>query len=177
MKAKKLLSILLCQVFLFFGCSSDEFSNPVSNEKVSPASARLAGDWVQLTCGDEAGNVFVHEMEPVVCGADVSLSGKTLHVTNLKGEVIIGPFYARVSDPTQWWKMDYMDLGGGDLVNCRITFDPTKNQNDYMMGNPYKGSVMKFYINLGQGMSRSFKMKLNYLQSPEMTDEFTVWIN
>lgn len=160
-----------------FGCSSDEFTAPVSKEGLSPESATLAAEWVQLTCGDEAGNVFVYGMEPAVCGADVSASGKTLQVYNLRGEVIIGPFYARASNPAQWWQIDDIDVEGTGIVNCRITFDPTKNQNDYLMGNPYKGSVMKFYINIEQGMTKSFKMRLHYSQTPAIADEFTVQVH
>lgn len=177
MKARNLLSILLCQVFVCFGCSSDEFANPVSNDGVSPEPAALTGDWVRLSCGDEVGNVFVYGMQPVVCSTDVSLSGKTLQVSNLKGEVIIGPLYARVSDGTAWWRMDDIDLGNDDIVNCRITFDPTKNQNDYFMGNLRKGTEMKFYINIQQGMTKSFKMKLYYKDIPSVADEFMVQIN
>lgn len=47
------------------------------------------------------------------------------------------------------------------MVNGRITFDPTKNQNDYGRGNPRKSTEMKFYINIQQGMLPSFKMKLH----------------
>lgn len=177
MKVKNLFSILVCQVFLFLGCSSDEMINTGAKEGIVPASATLAADWVQLACGDESGNVFVYGMEPTVCSADVHLNGKTLQISNLRGEVIIGPFYARVSNAAEWWRIDEVDLGGMDIVNCRITFDPTKNQSDYLMGNPYKGSVMKFYINIQQGMTRSFKMKLHYAQTPELSDEFTIWIN
>lgn len=64
MKAKKLLSILLCLILVCFGCSSDEFANPVSNGGLSSEPAVLASDWVQLTCGDAVGNVFVYGMEP-----------------------------------------------------------------------------------------------------------------
>lgn len=177
MKAKNLLLISLCQVLLCFGCSSDVFTDAVSNEAVSSRSTTLAGEWVQLTCGDANGNVFVHGMQPGVCSADVSLSGKTLQVSNLRGEVIIGPFYARASSATEWLRMDDIDLGGMGRVNCRITFDPTKNQNDYLMGNPYKGNEMKFYINIEQGMTRSFKMRLHYDITPDIADEFTVRIN
>lgn len=176
MNVKNLLSILLCQVLWLSACSSDEFVNPASDGGSTPESAALTSGWVQLNCGDASGNVFVYGVGPAGCSANVSVSGKTLQVNNLKGEVIIGPFYARTSSATEWWRMDGIDLGGG-IVNCRITFDPTKNQNDYIMGNGRQGTKMKFYINIQQGMTRSFKMKLYYDSTPSIADEFTVQVN
>lgn len=176
MNMKNLLSILLFQVLWLSACSSDEFVNPASDGGSTPESAAFTSGWVQLNCGDASGNVFVYGVGPADCGANVSLSGKTLQVNNLKGEVIIGPFYARTSSATEWWRMDASDSGRG-IVNCRITFDPTKNQNDYIFGNGRQGTEMKFYINIEQGMTRSFKLKLYYDSTPSIADEFTVQVN
>lgn len=176
MNVKKLLSILLCQVLWLSACSSDEYVNPASEGGSIRESAALTSGWVQLNCGDASGNVFIYGVGPADCSATVRMNGKTLQVNNLKGEVIIGPFYARTSSATEWWRMDASDSGRG-IVNCRITFDPTKNQNDYILGNGRQGTEMKFYINIQQGMTRSFKLKLYYDSVPSIADEFTVQVN